>query len=62
MRKRITMTKEQEDRLLTADDTHRTVHDLLDLVREKDIVDAYTDMFIASEILKGRMDRALGRV
>ena len=54
------MTKEQEKNILESLATHKIVHEVLDLAQDKDCVDTYYDILLVAEILKSRMDRALG--
>lgn len=54
------MTKETIDEILSSPGTHNLVHEVLDLAKGKDCLDAYYDVLTAAEILKVRMNDILG--
>lgn len=55
------MTKQTETAILNRKDTHKLVRDVLSFTDDKDCIDAYYDVLLVAEILKGRMDRNLGK-
>ena len=55
----MTITREQEKRILENPGTHKLVYEVLGLAKDRDCVDAWVDVLTAAEILEGRMERAL---
>jgi len=55
------VTKEQEQKILTSPGTHKIVHEILELAKDRDCLDVVYDTILAAEILRGRMDRRLLR-
>lgn len=51
-------TQDQERTILSSPSTHRLVREVVELAESRDCVDAYFDIHLAAQIIKGRMDRA----
>ena len=47
--------------IMESNSVHSLTKDILEMSKDKDIVDRYYDVLLACEVLKAEMNKALGR-